>query len=268
MNICRADKVLLGGGAAILSGATLFGTPAGLAIPVAAFAAVMLDGVFRPTSSTFYPTIANGPREGRQIALTFDDGPDPEVTPHVLDMLGETGARGTFFTIGRHLERHTDIGARTVAEGHELGNHSWRHAYWQNFYTSGQHARDLERNTQIIQRLTGSIRPPLYRPPVGLKSPGLARVAHKRDLTIVAWSLHSRDTMSADAHAIARRVLKRIQPGDIVLMHDGHDLDGRHRRGILPALPLILKGLQERGLEPVTVSELLGLNRSAPRPIA
>lgn len=241
----------------MLGGSALFGIPTGLAIPAAAFAAVMLDGVFRPGSSTFYPTISNGPRTGNKIALTFDDGPDPEVTPTVLDQLKEAGARGTFFTIGRHLERHKAIGARTIAEGHELGNHSWRHAYWQNFYTTGQHARDLERNTQIIQELTGNDAQPLYRPPVGLKSPGLARVAHKRELTIVAWSLHSRDTMSGNAQAIANRVLSRIQPGDIVLMHDGHDLDGRHRRGILPALPLILKGLKERGLESVTVSELL-----------
>ncbi|MFL6547574.1 MAG: polysaccharide deacetylase family protein [Povalibacter sp.] len=258
MTICRADKVLLGGGAVMLGGSALFGVPTGLAVPAAAFAAVMLDGVFRPSSSTFYPTISNGPRAGNKIALTFDDGPDPEVTPTVLDQLGEAGARGTFFTIGRHLERHTDIGARAITEGHELGNHSWRHAYWQNFYTTSQHARDLERNARIIQSLTHSSQQPLYRPPVGLKSPGLARVAHARDLKIIAWSLHSRDTMSADANAIAQRVLKRVQPGEIVLMHDGHDLDGRHRRGIVPALPLILRGLNERGFECVTVSELLG----------
>ncbi len=241
----------------MLGGSALFGIPAGLAVPAAAFAAIMLDGVFRPSSSTFYPTISNGPRTGNNIALTFDDGPDPEVTPVVLDQLKVTGARGTFFTIGRHLERHKAIGARALAEGHELGNHSWRHAYWQNFYTTGQHARDLERNTRIIQELSGNASQPLYRPPVGLKSPALARVANKRDLTIIAWSLHSRDTMSGNAQAIADRVLRRVQPGDIVLMHDGHDLDGRHRRGILPALPLILRGLQERGLESVTVSQLL-----------
>jgi peptidoglycan-N-acetylglucosamine deacetylase len=258
MTISRADKVLLSGGAAMLGGSALFGLPAGLAVPAAAFAAVMLDGIFRPTSSTFYPTISNGPRTGNKIALTFDDGPDPEVTPAVLDAMGQAGARGTFFTIGRNLERNTQIAARALAEGHELGNHSWRHAYWQNFYSTGMHARDLERNIRIIQGLTKTSKEPLFRPPVGLKSPSLARVALKRDLTIVAWSLHSRDTMSGNAQAIARRVLNRVQPGDIVLMHDGHDLEGRHRRGIIPALPLILEGLRERRLESVTVSELLG----------
>src|SRR6188768_2551856 len=209
MGICRADKVLLGGGAAMIGGSALFGIPAGLAVPAAAFAAVMLDGVFRPSSSTFYPTISNGPRTGNKIALTFDDGPDAEVTPPVLDALAEHKAHGTFFTIGRNLERNKSIAERAIAEGHELGNHSWRHAYWQNFYTTGMHARDLERNTAIIRELTKSDQQPLYRPPVGLKSPGLARVAHARDLTIVAWSLHSRDTMSRNADAIAQRVLNR-----------------------------------------------------------
>ncbi|HEY5807017.1 MAG TPA: polysaccharide deacetylase family protein [Povalibacter sp.] len=257
MSICRADKVLLGGGAAMLGGSVLFGTPMGLAVPAAAFAAVMLDGIFRPASSIFYPTISNGPRTGNSIALTFDDGPDPEITPAVLDMLGAADARGTFFTIGRHLERHREIGRRVIAEHHELGNHSWRHAYWQNFYTTGLHAADMTRNTQIIQDLTGSAAEPLYRPPVGLKSPGLARVATARKLRIVAWSVHSRDTIIRDPQRVAARVLNNIQPGDIVLMHDGHELDGRHRRGILQALPLVLQGLKERGLQSVTASQLL-----------
>lgn len=257
MGLCRADKVLLGGGAAMLGGSMLFGTPLGLAVPASAFAAVMLDGIFRATSSTFYPTISSGPRTGCSVSLTFDDGPDPEVTPAVLDILGAAGAHGTFFTIGRHLERHTDLGRRIVREGHELGNHSWRHAYWQNAYSTRQHAVDMSRNDRIIQEITGTAQQPLYRPPVGLKSPGLARVAHARDLKIVAWSVHSRDTILRDPRKVADKVLSRIQPGDIVLMHDGHDLDGHHRKGVIAALPLILQGLQDRGLKSVTASELL-----------
>lgn len=257
MSICRADKVLLSGGAAVLGGTVLFGAPLGAAIPAAAFAAVMADGIFRPSSSTFYPTVSNGPRDRSAIALTFDDGPDAEVTPAVLDTLAKAGARATFFTIGRNLEQNLALGRRIVEEQHELANHSWRHAYWQNFYGTRAHAADLARNTRIIQELTGSAAEPLYRPPVGLKSPALARAALARELKVVAWSVHSRDTMIRDPRRIAARVLARIQPGDIVLMHDGHDLPGRHRRGIIAALPLVLAGLKERGLKPVTVSQLL-----------
>src|SRR5690606_3251063 len=112
MNICRADKVLLSGGAALFGSAALFGaTSLGLAIPAAAVLAVLADGVFRPSSSTFYPTISRGPRGRAKVALTFDDGPDPEVTPRVLDVLSAHGARATFFMIGRNLERNLAIGA-------------------------------------------------------------------------------------------------------------------------------------------------------------
>ena len=166
MTICRADKVLLSGGAAVLGGTVLFGTPLGAAIPAAAFAAVMTDGIFRPSSGTFYPTVSNGPRDRPAVALTFDDGPDEQVTPAVLDLLAKAGAQATFFTIGRNLERNLVLGRRIVDERHELANHSWRHAYWQNFYSTRAHAADLARNTRIIQELTGDAAEPLYRPPV------------------------------------------------------------------------------------------------------
>jgi peptidoglycan/xylan/chitin deacetylase (PgdA/CDA1 family) len=85
----------------------------------------------------------------------------------------------------------------------------------------------------------------------------MARAAFRKRLTLVAWSLHSRDSRSSDPVAIARRVLARIRPGDIVLMHDGHDLAGRHRPATARAVPRILQGLREKGLQAVTVSELL-----------
>jgi peptidoglycan/xylan/chitin deacetylase (PgdA/CDA1 family) len=257
VSLCRADKVLLAGGAAVLgSSALLTATPLAVGAS-AAFLAVLTDGIFRPSSSVLYPTISHGPRDRPQVALTFDDGPDPEVTPSILDALERAGARATFFVIGRHLEKHRDIGTRTLREGHELGNHSWMHSYLQNFYRTDQQQSDVERSTRLIQELSGSDAEPLYRPPVGLKSPPLARVAHARKLKVIAWSLHSRDTLARDPAATAARVLSRITPGDIVLMHDGHEREGVHRRVAEAALPLILRGLRERGLTSVTVSELL-----------
>lgn len=219
--------------------------------------AALADGIFRPSSSVLYPTISHGPRDRPRVALTFDDGPDPQVTPSILETLEAAGARATFFVIGRHLERHRQIAARALREGHELGNHSWMHSYFQNFYRTGQQQSDVERSTRLIQELSGSDAEPLYRPPVGLKSPPLACVAHARRLKVIAWSLHSRDTLARDPSATAARVLSRIAPGDIVLMHDGHERDGNHRRLAATALPLILRGLRERGLVSVTVSELL-----------
>lgn len=256
--LCRADKMLLTGGAALLSSSTLFGvTPLAVGIPAGALAALLADGVFRPSSGVFYPTICHGPRDRPQVALTFDDGPDASVTPAVLDALAEYRAHATFFVIGRHLQQHAAIAERAVAEGHELGNHSWTHSYLQNFYSAARHAADIDSTTQLIKRICGTSTTPLYRPPLGLKSPPLARVAQAQRLRIVAWSLHTRDTLYRDAAALAARTLERIQPGDIVLMHDGHDRPERRRPLIARALPLILRGLQQRGLQSVPVSRLL-----------
>ena len=257
MPLCRADGILLSGAAAIAGSTALFGTPFGWAVPAVALAGILADGVFRPASSVFYPTIVHGPRTTRRIALTFDDGPDPERTPAILDTLAELGARATFFVIGRYLERYPELGRRIVAEGHELGNHSWAHLPWQNFYTRSRHLVDIERTAQLIRAISGVQREPLYRPPVGLKSPELARAALSRQLQVVAWSVHSRDTFGQRWQAVSRRVLNRVRGGDIVLLHDGHAAEGRHRDNARNALPLILCGLQAQGLESVTVSELL-----------
>lgn len=259
MDFCRADKLLLTGGATLLGSSVVFGaTPLAIAIPAAALGAILADGVFRPSSSALYPTISRGPRDRAQVALTFDDGPDPQVTPAVLDALGESGARATFFVIGRHLERHHGIAQRIVAEGHELGNHSWTHSHLQNFYSARRYANDIDRADELIRQIAGSTRPPLYRPPVGLKSPALARTAHARCLTIIAWSMHSRDTQSRSAAVTANRVLSRVRAGDIVLMHDGHHREDAHRTIAARALPAVLRGLKRIGLQPVTVSEMLG----------
>jgi len=233
-----------------------------LGIPAAGFLALIADGIVRPGSRILYPTVARGPRNRRRVALTFDDGPDPEVTPAVLDALAQHGERATFFSIGRSLEEHPELARRLVAEGHELGNHSWRHSRWQNLSGADGHAREIQRGEQAIAAVTGSQVRPLYRPPIGLKSPQLARVAYRHQLTMVAWSLHSHDTRGSDPERVVQHVLKKIQPGDIVLMHDGHDRAGRHRPICARAVPPILQGLRETALQCVTVSELLNLPRA------
>jgi len=227
-------------------------------IPAAILLALFADGIARPGSSLFYPTVSRGSRAGHRVALSFDDGPDPQVTPAVLDALAQYGARATFFAIGRSLEAHPHLAQRLLAEHHELGNHSWQHSRWQNFFGVRQQLLEIERGERAVATHTGPGHRPLYRPPIGLKSPPLGVAARRLQLTLVAWSLHSRDSQGSDPQRIARRVLRNIRPGDIVLMHDGHDLPGHHRPACAPALQQILQGLRERHLQCVTVSELLG----------
>lgn|GEM_PF-360869 len=244
----------------VLAGALFLGWP--LLVPglVALFLiAFMVDAFARPASNLFYPTLTHGPRGGKRVALSFDDGPDPEETPAVLDVLAEFRAKGSFFVIGKSLATQPTLARRMLAEGHVLGNHSWQHSPWQNFYLTKRHSEEMARCEEAIAKLTGTGNQALYRPPVGLKSPELGRAAWKRGLTLVAWSVHSRDTFDRDPGSIARRVLRRVQDGDIILLHDGHHVPGGQRRHCADALRLILEGLRDKGFECVTVPELLGL---------
>lgn len=232
-----------------------------LGVPAACLLALLTDGVARPNSNLFYPTVSRGSRTQDRVALSFDDGPDPEVTPAVLDALADHAARATFFAIGRRLEAHPRLARRIAAEGHELGNHSWRHSRWQNFFGAAAQGHEIARGARAIAAVTGRPATPLYRPPIGLKCPAFARAAHKARLTLVGWSLSSQDTQTSDPERIAARVLRRIRPGDVVLLHDGHDRPGRHRPACARAVPLILDGLRRKGLVCATVSDLLERSR-------
>ncbi|MDN5861887.1 MAG: polysaccharide deacetylase family protein [Salinisphaera sp.] len=220
-------------------------------------ALLLADAIARPSCALLYPTVVHGPRDSGAVALSFDDGPDPLVTPQVLDALAACGARATFFVIGRSLAKHPGLARRMVAEGHALGNHSWQHSRLQNFRFRRWHREEIARCEKAIAAVAGEDRFRLYRPPVGLKIGELCRELWHQRLTLVAWSLHSRDTRAASPQQIAERVLARVRGGDIVLLHDGHDRPGKRRPLCADAVPLILQGLQRKGLECVTIPELL-----------
>lgn len=266
MTPARADLLALAYGVCAIAAVGAYGfSLASAGIPALVLLVLFADGVIRPGSSLLYPTVTHGPRSGRRVALSFDDGPDPQVTPAVLDALAQHGARATFFCIGRALHAHPALARRIAAERHELGNHSFGHSRFQNFFSGRRQLIEIEAGESAVTAVSASPPRPLYRPPIGLKSPPLAWAARRLGLTVVAWSLHSRDSRDTDAQRIARRVLRKIRPGDIVLLHDGHDLPGRHRPVCAQAVPLILAGLRERGLECVPVSELLARPAAAPR---
>ena len=218
---------------------------------------IAVDSVVRAGSGWFIATVKHGPRHGDAVALTFDDGPDPSVTPAVLDELQRYGARATFFVIGKQLAAHPELGRRIMAEGHVVANHSWQHSYLQNFRLRRWQTAEIGRAEHAIEEVTGHASTRLYRPPVGMKTGDQARALGALGLRVIAWSVHSRDTIDPDPHAIARRVLRGIRGGDIVLLHDGDRVPGR-RRSCPEAVRLILAGLREKGLRAVTVPELLG----------
>lgn len=265
----RADILAAGCLSWLLAGVLIVGWHWWTAVPpILAFALLRLDGIVRPAAPWLLPVTAHGDRHRPWVALTFDDGPDAEVTPKVLDLLMRCGAHATFFVIAAHAERHPEIVRRMLAEGHEVGNHSYAHRRLLNFARPARMRREVEHAARALTAVHPAARSLLYRPPVGLKSPSLARVQRKLALQVIVWSLHARDTGRRAPAAVAARVLRRVRAGDIVLLHDGHDRPGHRRSGVVPALERILAGLAEKGVRSVTVGELLARREPVPRRLA
>jgi peptidoglycan/xylan/chitin deacetylase (PgdA/CDA1 family) len=191
------------------------------------------------------------------VAITIDDGPDPDVTPQVLELLGRHGAHASFFCIGDRVLRYPDLAQEIVRRGHVIENHSQRHRH--NFSLLGPNAMNTEVSLaqESIFRVTG-ISPRFFRAPAGLRNPFLDPVLARLQLQLASWTRRGFDTVSADPDAILRRLTNPLQAGDILLLHDGHAArTGRGRAVILEVLPRLLDALTSRGLRCVTLRSAL-----------
>lgn len=163
------------------------------------------------------------PRGTPACALTFDDGPHPEYTPRILDLLAQHRQQATFFVIGVHAAGHGPLLRRILAEGHRLGLHSHRHSRWFNVQPGARVRADLAACAAAVADATGAAPPCLVRPPVGLRSPQVADAFDHLGLTCVTWTRRIWDTRQPDSARIAAHLLRAARPGNIVLCHDGHE---------------------------------------------
>lgn len=193
----------------------------------------------------------------REVAITIDDGPDPEVTPQVLDLLDAHGQRATFFCIAERVAAHPALAREIVVRGHSIQNHTARHRH--NFSLLGPRGFETEiaRAQQVLFDVTG-LRPTCFRAPAGLRNPFLAPVLHRLGLTLVSWTRRGFDTREGDASTVLARLAHGLQAGDILLLHDGHaarTADGR--AVVLDVLPPLLARIQTDGLRAVTLPEAM-----------
>lgn len=188
------------------------------------------------------------------VAITYDDGPD-EFTPQVLDSLQKRGAHATFFVIGYKVGLFPHMVQRTVAEGHEVGNHSWNHPKL-NTLTSGQISWQLSQTNNIIAQTTGSA-PKITRPPYGATNGAVSAVSNSLGQPIVMWSVDTSDWRDRDPELVCKRAVEGAKPGSIILMHDLHKTTAN-------ATPCVVEGLQQRGFSLVTVSELQSTQKQQP----
>jgi peptidoglycan/xylan/chitin deacetylase (PgdA/CDA1 family) len=201
-----------------------------------------------------------------QIALTIDDGPDPEVTPRVLDILDRHGVHATFFVIGREVRRHPALAREIVRRGHAVENHSEAHHKRFSLLGPGGLAREIGAAQATLAEVCGET-PRFFRAPAGLRNPFLERVLARLDLGLAAWTRRAFDTRNGDAPAVAARLTRRLAGGDILLLHDGNA--ARTARGvpvIVEALPRVLAACAAAGLAPVTLRAALSPTPESDQP--
>lgn len=189
------------------------------------------------------------PAAGERVAaLTFDDGPNPDATPRILDALAASGTVATFFLLGRHVERWPELAHRVAAEGHVVGNHGWHH---RKLHTQSPASvrRDLELGTAAIVGATGTT-PHLFRAPHGFRAPWVSSIARSLGQRTIGWSLGVWDSARPGVDAIVERTVGGARPGSILLLHDG---DGYRPYGAraqtLEALPGIIADVRAAGYE-------------------
>jgi peptidoglycan/xylan/chitin deacetylase (PgdA/CDA1 family) len=194
---------------------------------------------------------AHGARDRSEVALTFDDGPDPRFTGAILDLLRDHGVVATFFCTGMNAAAHPDLVARMAAEGHTVGNHTWSHPYLPEL-ARDEVLRQVEATNDAVARVTGGA-PVLARPPYGARTADVLEWLAGQGMTTVLWDVDPDDWASPGTAAIVDAVATRTRPGSVVLMHDG----GGDRWQTVAALPAVLAGLLDRGYALVPVARML-----------
>lgn len=192
-----------------------------------------------------------------EVALTIDDGPDPEVTPAVLDLLDAAGARATFFCIAATAERHATLARDIVRRGHSVQNHTHRHTH--NFSLLGPRGMraEIARAQDALAQITGQ-RPRYFRAPAGLRNPFLDPVLAELDLQLVSWTRRGFDTRDRDPTKVLTRLTRDLAAGDILLVHDGHAARATSGAAVvLDVLPALLQRFDAAGLRAVTLADAL-----------
>jgi peptidoglycan/xylan/chitin deacetylase (PgdA/CDA1 family) len=225
-------------------------TPEAGAAPVAA----------TPATAKHRDSYVSVPGVGRTVAITFDDGPSAKLTPQLLDMLKARGIHATFFVVGQNAAEYPDILKRAVAEGHEIGNHSWSHPQLTRLSADGV-AAQIEKTNAAIRAAIGHD-PVVMRPPYGATNAKLDRLFNEKyGMKVILWSVDPLDWKYRNSARVEKSILEQTGPGGIILVHDIHATS-------VAAMPATLDALIAKGYKFATVSELIAMEGSVATPKA
>jgi peptidoglycan-N-acetylglucosamine deacetylase len=234
---------------------------------VANHAAITAIGLW-PRSALLGPNLRRLPAAATargEIAITIDDGPDPQVTPAVLDQLAQHQAQATFFCIAEQARQHPALLRRIVQAGHSVQNHSHHHRHHFSLLGPRGFAREIGDAQALLADITGVL-PHCFRAPAGLRNPLLDPVLHRLNLHLVSWTRRGFDTRESDPTRVLGRLSNNLAAGDILLLHDGHARrTSAGKPVLLDVLPTLLRRCQQHGpagLRPVTLTEAVPRRRA------
>lgn len=199
-------------------------------------------------SGVYLKALCRAESADKVVTLTFDDGPDADSTPRVLDLLKRYDVRATFFVVGEQARQNPELIHRMVAEGHTVAGHSYYHLPQSTLWSSQRYTEELFRCNDVVARLTG-LRMRLYRPPFGVTNPPIARAVKNMGLIPVGWSVRSLDTMTKNSDRVVDRVMRGLRGGDVILLHDRLESSEE-------LLEKLLTALQAQNYTTATVDEL------------
>ena len=209
-----------------------------------------------PTSQVCGSTFIGLPRGSRQLALTYDDGPNDPYTWRMMEVLERHGVKATFFLLGSFVQQKPEIARALVAAGHAIGSHTWDHPNL-IFASSAKIRRQLQQTRQAILDATG-VDPTIFRPPFGGRRPASLRIARELGLQPVMWNVSCYDWKQKSAQEIAALAERQIQGGDIILLHDGeYHRIGVDRSRTVEATDRILSRYQAEGYDFVTIPQMM-----------
>lgn len=225
------------------------------AVPLAVFLILCFTAPFLPAYGFFLPVVSRGRTDKRAVAITFDDGPDPESTPALLHLLSKYDAKATFYVTGRRAGKYPDLIRKIISGGHTIGNHTYRHDNFIMAKSIKAIKLEIEKTQQVLQEL--GISPLTFRPPVGVTSPKLAPVLEEVGMYAVNFSRRAGDRGNRQIRALADKILKRLRPGDIIMLHDIEPPNGASAGHWLAEVDRMLKGIRELNLEVLPLANLI-----------
>jgi peptidoglycan/xylan/chitin deacetylase (PgdA/CDA1 family) len=221
-------------------------------LPLAGIYLLMLTvGSVFICSNFYIRAFCRGTKSEKVAALTFDDGPDEVITPKVLAILEKHNVQATFFVIGNKAKKNSALLKLIIGKGHQVGLHSYSHGFFFDFYRKKNMEQDLLKTEDVIMCNTGK-KPLLFRPPYGVTNPTLANTVKNLEYKVIGWSVRSLDTTLKNAEKVSKRIIGKLHPGAVILMHDNQNI-------IPEALEKVIITAKEMGYRFVGLEEMLGI---------